>query len=155
DSAKLDLTAARVVLSRILRLALKYPVRLAVMGAAAVLGAAASLALPRLLGHAIDEVALLLRQGAIDPAAVRTALLVSAGLVIAASLIRGLLTATSAYTAEALSQRVAYDLRLKFFQHLQRLSFSFHDRVHSGDLIARGMLDLEGARVLIQGSLLP
>src|SRR5262249_47026223 len=58
------------------------------------------------------------------------------------------------YQGEVLSQKVALDLRLQFFQQLQRLSFGFHDRVHSGDLITRGMLDLEGARAFINGSLL-
>src|SRR5690606_34666219 len=106
-------------------------------------------------GHAVDKVALMLREQTATPDQVQGALLLSAALVIVAGLARGLLTATSSYAAEALSQRVAYDLRLKFFQHLQRLSFSFHDRVHSGDLITRGMLDLEGARALIQGALLP
>ena len=37
---------------------------------------------------------------------------------------------------------------------MQRLPFGFHDRIHSGDLITRGMLDLEGARVFIQGGLM-
>ena len=36
---------------------------------------------------------------------------------------------------------------------MQRLSFAFHDAIHSGDLITRGMLDLEGMRVFIQAML--
>ena len=46
-------------------------------------------------------------------------------------------------------------LRLDFFRQLQRLSFGFHDKIHSGDLITRGMLDLEGARAFIQGAMVP
>ncbi len=61
----------------------------------------------------------------------------------------------STYHAEYLSQKVAYDLRLAFFQQLQRLSFGFHDKIHSGDLITRGMLDLEGSRAFIQGAMQP
>ncbi|HMP61579.1 MAG TPA: ABC transporter transmembrane domain-containing protein, partial [Phenylobacterium sp.] len=49
---------------------------------------------------------------------------------------------------------VAYDLRMDFFQQLQRLSFGFHDKIHSGDLITRGMLDLEGTRAFIQGGMM-
>ena len=52
------------------------------------------------------------------------------------------------------AQRVAYDLRLSFFQQLQRLSFGFHDKIHSGDLVTRGMLDLEGTRAFIQGGMM-
>jgi len=38
---------------------------------------------------------------------------------------------------------------LAFYEQVQRLSFSFHDKVHTGDLITRGMLDLEGVRMFI------
>ena len=56
--------------------------------------------------------------------------------------------------AESVSQKVAYRMRLDFFQHLQRLPFGFHDAIHSGDLITRGMLDLEGARSFVQQGML-
>jgi ATP-binding cassette subfamily B protein len=49
---------------------------------------------------------------------------------------------------------VAYDLRRDFYGQLQRLSFSFHDAVHSGELITRGMLDLEGVRMFFSTGLL-
>lgn len=69
-------------------------------------------------------------------------------------MIRGVLTMMTGYQAEYVSQRVGYDLRLQYFQQLQRLSFGFHDRIHSGDLVTRGMLDLEGARVFIQNGVM-
>ncbi len=53
------------------------------------------------------------------------------------------------YQGEVVGQNVGYDLRLAFFEKLQRLGFDFHDRIHSGDLITRGMLDLEGVRGFI------
>ncbi|THD77532.1 MAG: ABC transporter ATP-binding protein [Phenylobacterium sp.] len=108
--------------------------------------AAANLTLPRLLGRSVDQALKLAAQ----PEAARRALLLIAAAVIAATAVRGLLTAVAGYQAEYVSQRVAYDLRLKFFQHLQQLSFGFHDKIHSGDLITRGMLDMEGARAFIQ-----
>ena len=40
------------------------------------------------------------------------------------------------------------------FQHLQRLPFGFHDKIHSGDLITRGMIDLEGTRMFIQNGMM-
>ncbi|MET0273104.1 MAG: ABC transporter ATP-binding protein, partial [Phenylobacterium sp.] len=82
------------------------------------------------------------------------ALLLTAALVIAASTVRGGLTGYAGYLAEVVSQKVGYDLRIALFQQLQRLSFSFHDKIHSGDLITRGMLDLEGARAFIQGGMM-
>ena len=49
---------------------------------------------------------------------------------------------------------IAYDLRLAFYKKLQSLSFSFHDKVHTGELITRGMLDLEGVRMFVNTGLL-
>ena len=74
--------------------------------------------------------------------------------MIVATAVRGLMAMTANYQAEYVSQKVAYQYRLDFFRQLQRLSFGFHDKIHSGDLITRGMLDLEGARSFIQNGLL-
>ena len=150
-----DVTAMPSVLVRIAGLALRYPGRMALIAAASLIGAAASLTLPRLFGRAVDQATHLLTDGAAHADAAKHALLISAGLVIAATTVRGFLAMAAAYHAEYLSQKVAYDLRVAFFQHLQRLSFGFHDKIHSGDLITRGMLDLEGSRAFIQGAMQP
>ena len=63
---------------------------------------------------------------------------------------RGILTGLQGYLGETLAQKVGYDLRMAFFEKLQRLSFSYHDKIHTGDLIARGMLDLEGVRAFLE-----
>ncbi|HSZ52367.1 MAG TPA: ABC transporter ATP-binding protein [Caulobacteraceae bacterium] len=112
------------------------------------LGAAlAGLTLPRLLGHAVQIVQR-------DLAGSRDALMMTALLTIAATAARGAFTAITNYNAEWVSQKVAYAYRLEFFQKLQRLSFGFHDKIHSGDLITRGMLDMEGARSFISGGMM-
>ena len=150
-----DVTAMPQVLARIAGLALRYPGRMALVAVSSLIGAAASLTLPRLFGRAVDQATHLLAGGAAQAEAARHALLISALLVIVATTVRGFLTMASAYQSEYLSQKVACDLRVAFFQQLQRLSFGFHDKVHSGDLITRGMLDLEGARAFIQGAMQP
>jgi ATP-binding cassette subfamily B protein len=154
DVQTVDVSAMPAVLARIAGLAMRYPGRVALTIATSVLAAAASVAIPRLFGRSVDQAQHLLAGGAGQAEAARHALLISAGLVIAATLVRGLLTAAAGYQGEYLSQRVAFDLRLAYFQQLQRLSFGFHDRVHSGDLITRGMLDLEGARVFVQNGMM-
>ena len=151
--ARVDAKAMPRVLRRIVLLALRYPGLVGLASACALGSALASLALPRLLGRAVDQAHHLLTQA--DNDAARQALWLTAGLVIAATIVRGVMTMWAGYLGEYVSQQVGYDLRLAFFQQLQRLSFGFHDRVHSGDLITRGMLDLEGARVFIQGGMLP
>ena len=79
---------------------------------------------------------------------------VAAGLVVLAGAVQGLLTGFGGYQGELVSQKVAYRLRLDYFQHLQRLSFRFHDNIHSGDLITRGMIDLEGTRAFVQNGMM-
>ncbi len=143
------------VLRRVVILAFNYPWLVALAMAASLGAALSSLALPQLLGRAVDQAHGLLTQGAAHAGGLQQALLVTAGLVIVTTIVRGLMTMWSGYLGELVSQKVGYDLRLQFFQQLQRLSFGFHDTIHSGDLITRGMLDLEGARVFIQGGLMP
>ncbi|MDP3855119.1 ABC transporter ATP-binding protein [Phenylobacterium sp.] len=142
------------VLQRITLLALKYPGRVSLAIVCSLGSAVASLTLPRLFGNAVDQAQVLLTAGAAHAGDAQAALWGTALLVIAATVVRGLMTMAAGYHGEYVSQQVGYDLRLRFFQQLQRLSFGFHDRIHSGDLITRGMLDLEGARVFIQGGMM-
>jgi ATP-binding cassette subfamily B multidrug efflux pump len=153
--ARVDAKAMPRVLQRIVTLALNYPGLVALAIGCSLGSALASLALPRLFGRAVDQAHHLLIGAAAHAELARHALWLSAGLIIVATIVRGVMTMLSGYLGELVSQKVGYDLRLQFFQQLQRLSFGFHDRIHSGDLITRGMLDLEGARVFIQGGLMP
>ena len=155
EPIQVDVKTMPRVLQRIVFLALRYPWLVALAMAASLCAALASLALPNLLGRAVDQAHGLLLQGATQADQAREALLITAGLVIGATILRGAMTMWAGYLGELVSQKVGHDLRLQFFQQLQRLSFGFHDRIHSGDLVTRGMLDLEGARVFIQGGLMP
>lgn len=142
------------ILWRIVRLAARYRLQLtiAVIGA---LGAAVfQLLIPRLLGRAVDHAVGLLGQEAVAPELARGALFQTALLLLAVSIMRGLFTLVHNYTGEAVGHYLAYDLRLAFYGKLQNLSPSFHDRVHTGDLITRGMLDLEGVRMFMNTGVL-
>jgi ATP-binding cassette subfamily B protein len=73
--------------------------------------------------------------------------LVQAGLaVLVISALRGLFAYGQGYLSEATSQRVAYDLRRGLYDHLQTLSFSFHDQAETGQLMSRMTADIEAAR---------
>jgi ATP-binding cassette subfamily B protein len=150
---EIDVRAMPRVLRRIVSLALEQRGRLALALSCALGSVVFSLAMPRLLGAAVDEAQALLGQGAAHATAARLALLRLAGLLIVTSSLRGVLTMAFGYQAEYVSQQVGYRLRLVFFEQIQRLSFSYHDRIHSGDLITRGMLDIEGTRVFIEQGL--
>ncbi|MHB8528049.1 MAG: ABC transporter ATP-binding protein [Caulobacteraceae bacterium] len=160
DARPIDVKAMPRVLRRIVAAAFKEaPGRVAVAFLASLGAAGASLTLPKLFGRAVNQAQALLGLAVGGgPAAVaqnaRHALIVSALLVIAASATRGLMAMVANYQAEYVSQQVAYRYRLDFFAKLQQLSFGFHDTIHSGDLITRGMLDLEGARAFIQNGMM-
>ena len=139
---------------RVLRMALAYRVRFPAAVLAVVGAGIFQLLIPRFLGGAIDQaVSLLAAAGGADAAvtaAAKSALLGSALLVLGTAVMRGVFTLAHNYLAESIGQSFGYELRLAFFEKLQRLSFSYHDRIHSGDLITRGMLDIEGVRRFIE-----
>ncbi|CAI8046483.1 Uncharacterized ABC transporter ATP-binding protein YknU, partial [Geodia barretti] len=56
---------------------------------------------------------------------------------------RGLMMMVHTQQAEIVGQSVGYRLRMDYYDKVQRLSYGFHDRVHTGELITRGMLDVE------------
>ena len=68
-------------------------------------------------------------------------------------MLRGLFTMVQNYYGEAVGHHIGYELRLAFYEKIQRLSFGFHDRVHTGDLITLGMLDLDGVRMFFSTGL--
>jgi ATP-binding cassette subfamily B protein len=149
DAVTIDVKAMPQVLRRITVKAIREaPWRVAVAVVCSLGAVLAGLALPSLLGHAVQVVQ---RH---DLAQARTELLVTAGLAVLATAVRGILTATTNYQAEWVSQKVAYAYRLEFFAHLQRLPFGFHDKIHSGDLVTRGMLDMEGARAFVSSGMM-
>ena len=73
-------------------------------------------------------------------------LLLAAGAVLAVSALRGLFAYWQGYLSQALSVVVAYDLRKRVYDHLQRLSFSYHDESETGQLMSRLTADIEGVR---------
>ena len=142
------------ILWRITRIILRYRYRVAVAVLATIVAAAFQLAIPRLVGDAVDGALGLLGDQAVSPALARQALWQAAMLLLGASVLRGVFTLIHNYGGEAIGHRLAYDLRLAFYGKLQQLSFSFHDRIHTGELITRGMLDLEGVRMFVNTGLL-
>ncbi len=63
-------------------------------------------------------------------------------------LVKGALTFTQGYLSEWASQGVAYRLRNAIHEKLQSLSFSYHDRAESGQLLARAISDVDRIRFL-------
>ncbi|MBI4299043.1 MAG: ABC transporter ATP-binding protein [Chloroflexi bacterium] len=122
---------------RLTAYALRYKRRLAA-AYICLLGASISyLVIPKILGEAIDAT---LRSGA------SSQLLLLAIAILGISAVRGIFAYGQTYLAESLSQRVAYDIRNAFYDHLQRLSFAYHDQQHTGNLMSRATADVENIR---------
>ena len=128
---------------RIIGLVLKKYKRRLALGYVSVFGAAlVALAVPRLLGQSVDSV---LRSGEEDV----DALWMLAFALLAAGVARGLFAFGQTYFAESTSQKVSYDIRNSFYNKLQHLSFAFHDRQNTGDLMSRATADVEGVRMFV------
>jgi ATP-binding cassette subfamily B multidrug efflux pump len=128
---------------RMTRIAFLTPWQVTFAVLATLISAGMQLMIPRLLGRAIDQTQLL---AAGDANAARSALMVTALLVLLVSAVRGIFTTFQNYFSEAVNHTTGVELRLRYYEQVQRLSFGFHDSVHSGDLITLGLLDLDGAR---------
>ncbi len=141
------------ILRRVLAMALRYRQGMTIAVGTTIVAAVFQLLIPQYLGRAVD-IAQGLLGGVGDEAAARVALWHVAGLLLGAAVLRGLFTMWHNYQGEAVGQRVAYDLRMAYYAHLQRLSFGFHDRMHTGELVTRGMLDIEGIRTVINAGVI-
>ena len=76
--------------------------------------------------------------------------LITAGVTIVVfAVLMGLFAFLQNYWAEKNSQSVAFDLRNDLFTRIQRLSFSYHDRNQTGQLMVRATDDVEKVRLFI------
>ncbi len=98
---------------------------------------AANLISPKLLQRLVDEGVIALNMDVVWR-------VVLALLGVAAA--RGVFNFLQGYLSELASQGVAYELRNEIFEKLQTLSFSYHDRSHTGKLLTRMTSDVELVR---------
>ncbi len=71
-----------------------------------------------------------------------SALLKASGIILVIGTFRAVAGFGQRYFGEWLTHRVAYDLRNDYFDTVQRLPFSFHDRTQTGDLMSRATNDI-------------
>ena len=143
-------------IARITGYALRTPWLVAIALISTVIAASLQLLIPILVGQAIDQTQQLVTgvSEANDALAqARAGLWSTALLVLGVWILRGIFTTAQNYFAESVGHHTGYLLRLAYYEKIQTLSFGFHDRVHSGDLITTGMLDVEGVRVFFSTGL--
>jgi ATP-binding cassette subfamily B multidrug efflux pump len=135
---------------RIMVLTWRHPWMVIITILSCFISSALQLWTPLLLGQAVDRA-----EGVLDGGVgAAEALWTIAVILLVVSVFRGLFTMSMNYFGEAVGHHTAYELRLAVYEKIQRLSFSYHDKVHTGDLITVGMLDLEGVRMFFATGLL-
>ncbi|MCK8823647.1 ABC transporter ATP-binding protein [Fuchsiella alkaliacetigena] len=82
-------------------------------------------------------------------------------IMVAISILKGVIDFTKRYIAEYVSQSIIHDIRQKLYTHLNKLSFLFYDQSRTGDIMSRLTADadtlnrfLSSASVHISGNLL-
>ena len=68
--------------------------------------------------------------------------------LLGVTFIKGIVSFLLGYWSEAASQNVAFDLRNQIYQKLVDLSFAYHDRSETGQLLSRSIQDVERIRFL-------
>ena len=135
------------VLRRITIMAFHHKWRMALAIAATICAGFFQLFVPQYLGQAVDQAHGLLLNAGQNRDVAEAALMTTALLLLGAASLRGFFTMLQNYLGESVGQLIGYQLRLDFYQKLQKLSFSWHDQIHTGDLMTRGILDIEGVRL--------
>ena len=136
-----------IEIARIIRIALNYKWRL-IFAYLSMTGALIAFVLiPPYVRRAIDGVIEIFDSGA--GAYSQSAMLTTVVIIFGLMLTRGILTYFQQYLGEAVSQFVSYDIRNRLYNHVQHMSFGFHDRHHTGSLMSRAITDVENIRMFI------
>jgi ATP-binding cassette subfamily B protein len=128
--------------------ALRFMRRYALLAGLAVLAvlaaSAADLVAPQLLRRIID----------VGITGSRTDVIISGALgLIGVAVVGGIATFLQGYLSAKASHGAAYDMRNAIFEKLQGLSFSYHDRAQTGQLITRVTSDVDLVRDFVGGGL--
>ncbi len=75
-------------------------------------------------------------------------------LLIAFSLVRCVFMYVKGRTTSRAAEQAAFDLRQRLYSHLQRLSYNYHVKAETGDLIQRCSSDVETTRRFLAGQLI-
>ncbi len=132
------------ILLRILRYLGPYKRRVVLAYIALTIGVGMQLLTPRLVEYVIDRGLTRPNYHAVTMGSV-------AIVIVGATL--GIFTYTRSYIFQYLAERVSYDVRNELYQHMQRLSFSFFDTAHTGQLMSRATEDVNSIRRFLMMSL--
>jgi ATP-binding cassette subfamily B protein len=133
-------------LIRITGMAWRHHARLAIAYLSFFAAVGFSLLLPHLFGDAIDELVKFGDDGIVGGDVEQGTLVVMALAILGASVARGVFDFVRTYSTDSLSQIVSYDIRNQIYDKLQHLSFGYHDKEHTGNLMSKVTADVEAVR---------
>jgi len=81
--------------------------------------------------------------------ATRSILVWAAATLVLVAAVRSLFAFFNIYLGAWLGQQAAYDIRNEYFRHIQHLSYGFHDRSQTGDLMSRAVTDIQKVRMFL------
>ena len=134
------------ILIRITKITWQFRTRLILAYLSFFAAVGVSLLIPQIFGEAIDKLVAVGRDGAYATSVATNTLLWFALALLGASLLRGFMDFARTYCTDSLSQKVSYVIRNQFYDKLQHLSFAYHDKEHTGDLMSKATADVEAIR---------
>ncbi len=78
-----------------------------------------------------------------------TLLIFGALAIVAFAVGRGITQFGQQFLSESIGQKLAYDIRNRIYDNLQRLSYAYHDNVQTGQIMSRVTQDVESIRMFI------
>ena len=108
-----------------------------------------SLLVPRLFGDSIDQLVEIDGEQVVVLAVEWSNLIIFALAILGANLARGFSDFARTYATDALSHSVSFDLRNLLYDKLQHISFAYHDKEHTGNLMSKATSDVEAIRRFI------
>ncbi|MFP4051720.1 MAG: ABC transporter ATP-binding protein, partial [Thermoplasmata archaeon] len=63
--------------------------------------------------------------------------------MVGTALLKGVFDYIKSYVSEYIAQNIIHDIRVKLYEHMNKLSFSFYDESRTGDLMARITTDTD------------
>ena len=106
--------------------------------------------IPYLLGTSVDRAYEKISSNSSD----FNILWILASLIIFVSILRGIFAFLLQYNGEKIANGISADLRNLFHLKLQSQTYKYHDRIHTGNLMSRGILDIEGVKMFVTTGLL-
>jgi len=105
-----------------------------------VLSNGAQAGLPRVIGNAAQS---------LESGVTRHKLLIFTLQVLALAVVRGIFLFLTRWIVIGISRDIEFDLRNDLFAHLETLSYSYYQRMRTGDIMARVTNDLNAVRMLM------